>query len=327
MGDRLPLDAEPDSPPGTERDFLELRFFLLGILLLLIAVAFAGWAFYEECLSSSRQNILRWALPLASGFAAWSFSGSLHVRTAGGLIAAATGGFAVWLITIYILIPTSDAGCGEAALPPTTAVIASKVLAMRSSIRDREWDSGLITADQILELDPDNVPALNAKGTVAFYRSKYLDAVNFFEKVVKLRPGNGIFLSNLADTYVELGRLDDAISIYRKIEPVSQDVLYELGRAYVLNEQYKEATTILHNLPSAEHQGRARVMEAAAWAGRANREDDSSYKETALLVLKKGVAKDRDYWETRLVGNYHDIHEPLTRIRELLNEQIETVFQ
>lgn len=106
------MTNKPDVPSQDQRqEPLETRYFVLGILLLVSAIAFAAWGFYEDCLSVSRQNILRWALPLASGFSAWSFSGAIHAKVANGLIVAATGGFAVYLITVYTLIPTQDSSC------------------------------------------------------------------------------------------------------------------------------------------------------------------------------------------------------------------------
>lgn len=57
-----------------------------------------------ENLTPSRRFLLMWLLPLASGFACGCFAGSLNVSgPLGSLAIAATGGFAVWLLSFFLL--------------------------------------------------------------------------------------------------------------------------------------------------------------------------------------------------------------------------------
>lgn len=110
------LNTNSEHPMEDQRQELQWRWFILGVFFLLVAVGFAGWAFYEECLSQDRLRILQWALPIASGFMAWTFTGTMTTRGrsfGAGLVVFATGGFAIWLITTYVLIPTitSDPKC------------------------------------------------------------------------------------------------------------------------------------------------------------------------------------------------------------------------
>jgi hypothetical protein len=61
-------------------------------------------------LTPDQQRLLVWALPLASGFSASAFAGSLSARTRDwlpGSAITATGGFAVWFITFFFLFPVS----------------------------------------------------------------------------------------------------------------------------------------------------------------------------------------------------------------------------
>lgn len=72
--------------------------FLVGVFLLLIGVGFAIWGFSKTVLSPDQRQILLWILPLASGFSASAFAGSLSVKAKGfwpGLVITATGGFGV----------------------------------------------------------------------------------------------------------------------------------------------------------------------------------------------------------------------------------------
>jgi hypothetical protein len=83
---------------------LESRWFILGCVLLLFAVALVLWGFSLGTLTWDRQRLLVWALPLASGFSAAAFAGSIYTQARNwipGIAITATGGFAVWLITFF----------------------------------------------------------------------------------------------------------------------------------------------------------------------------------------------------------------------------------
>ncbi len=93
-------ESEKSSP-----HLLEPRFFIVGCVLTVFALAAGAWGFAIGELTSDRRSILLWILPLASGFAAWSFAGSIAAKGKGlqGFAVAATGGFVVWLLSNYFL--------------------------------------------------------------------------------------------------------------------------------------------------------------------------------------------------------------------------------
>ncbi len=88
----------PDSKPNTV-SLVVAGFFAI------IVVGLVIWAFAIGNLTPDRREILRWGLPIASAIAAGSFTGGIRVTKSvlGHLGVAATGGFAVWLITFYVL--------------------------------------------------------------------------------------------------------------------------------------------------------------------------------------------------------------------------------
>jgi len=86
------------------------KFFGVGVALLLLAGGLAVWGFALGTLTPDQRKILVWALPLASGFGCGSFAGGISAKgkeLITGLIVTATGGFVVWLITVYVLFPTA----------------------------------------------------------------------------------------------------------------------------------------------------------------------------------------------------------------------------
>ena len=91
---------------------LSWRFFAVGIVATLAAVGLAIWGFGQaEPLRVGQQTILAWALSVSSGFAAGCFAGGFTVKArslASGAVATATGGFAVWGVTFFALLPPDD---------------------------------------------------------------------------------------------------------------------------------------------------------------------------------------------------------------------------
>ena len=101
----------------TAKQGIDLRFFVLGCAFLAAVLALVVWAFSKTELADHQRQLLRWALPLASGFLVGSFVGSLTVHSKGfapGLAATATGGFGVWLLTFFVLFPTHPVEVVEA---------------------------------------------------------------------------------------------------------------------------------------------------------------------------------------------------------------------
>jgi hypothetical protein len=85
---------------------IEPRFFVVGIASLIFALVIVAWAFALGTLTKDQRFLLQWLLPIAGAFASGSFTGSISAtsnRWKYGLVVAATGGFAVWLVTFIML--------------------------------------------------------------------------------------------------------------------------------------------------------------------------------------------------------------------------------
>jgi hypothetical protein len=83
---------------------VDWRWFIVGCVLLASALCAFFWAFSMEHLSPSRRFLLMWLLPLASAFGCGSFAGSMKLTgPVGKLTVAATSGFAVWILSYYLL--------------------------------------------------------------------------------------------------------------------------------------------------------------------------------------------------------------------------------
>ena len=101
-----------------------------------------------------------WLLPLASGFGCGCFAGSLKLSgPIGSLAVAATGGFAVWLLSFYLLPKIPDP-----APPPVVTPTANSAEELKRLLGDRYAEMR-----KILDTEADKVPD---KAAFAQLRSK-----------------------------------------------------------------------------------------------------------------------------------------------------------
>lgn len=99
------FDKEESEKPATRS--IEWRYFIVGCIFGFVTIGLAVWGFSLDEMKPHQYWILRWAMPFAGAFASGSFSGA--IVTGGkkfwwGLAVAATGGFAVWLLSNLFLL-------------------------------------------------------------------------------------------------------------------------------------------------------------------------------------------------------------------------------
>jgi hypothetical protein len=93
--------------------------YVLGVGVTLFAFFMVYEAFQKTCLTSQQMTLLRFVLPLAGGFIAWTFAGQMTAKAKKlglGLTVAASGGFAVFLLSVLLLEPNvGEEGKGSCA--------------------------------------------------------------------------------------------------------------------------------------------------------------------------------------------------------------------
>ncbi|WP_150910905.1 tetratricopeptide repeat protein [Marinobacter halotolerans] len=76
--------------------------------------------------------------------------------------------------------------------------------------------------DAILDLRPDDVEALSYKADAVLEIQEPLWAISLCQRALKLSPGNGHALYQLACAYAEIGRWEDAVTTLRKAVTISE---------------------------------------------------------------------------------------------------------
>ncbi|MBX9732594.1 MAG: tetratricopeptide repeat protein [Chitinophagaceae bacterium] len=95
------------------------------------------------------------------------------------------------------------------------------------------WDKVLSTYEDILKVDAQNVTANYWVGVIQYNRKKYEQAARHFEKVVNLYPFDYDSNHMLAWTYLNLGKNNDAKTLFNKaliIRPADSSSLEGLSK-------------------------------------------------------------------------------------------------
>lgn len=103
---------------------------------------------------------------------------------------------------------------------------------------------------RILELDPNDGPALNQLGYDFLYLKQYDQAIDVFKRYVAARPGDGNALDSLADAYFQLGKLDEAIETYKKGLQIDSDYYgawMSISYIFALREDYSKSLESIDN--------------------------------------------------------------------------------
>lgn len=122
--------------------------------------------------------------------------------------------------------------------PPAPAAAKVDVAQLRAdgdaAKKAGKLDEAKAAYEKILEVDPNNVEALNELGNVMFGLKKYDEAAKVFAQAVKRDPKFSLGWYNLAHAYRKLDKKADAANAYKtyiKLKPEDPDPYYGLGQS------------------------------------------------------------------------------------------------
>jgi tetratricopeptide (TPR) repeat protein len=107
-----------------------------------------------------------------------------------------------------------------------------------------KYDDALVYLDKALLIDPNFIPALVNKGNSLCYRGKYDEAMNYYDKVLEMDYKNFNALNNKGYALLTIGDFAKAqkyLDKALKIEPENPLVIYNKGFFYEKKRDYKEA--------------------------------------------------------------------------------------
>ena len=115
-------------------------------------------------------------------------------------------------------------------------------------------DEGKKFVDKVLELNPNNVDAqLDLALYIEMREKDSNNAINIFERLIKLDPNNPKIFRLLGIKYREKGRISEAFYMFKKsveLNPLYEKGLYSLGLLYGSNYMFDQALPIFQKLMS-----------------------------------------------------------------------------
>jgi len=119
------------------------------------------------------------------------------------------------------------------------------------SYLDGKLEESMAYFDKVLEIEPNNLDALNNKGGLLNTLGDFSEAIVYFDRVLEIEPNHVRALVNKGSTLGSLGKFDEAIfSLDRalEIDPENIDALSNKAAVFVDQENHYDAITIFHNL-------------------------------------------------------------------------------
>ena len=204
----------------------------------------------------------------------------------------------------------------------------------------RNFDAADRISNMLANCDDKDYFPYNIKGSIAFYRMKYDDAVKYFEGALALAPANmPDIANNLADSLVELAlqskpeariaQFNRAIQLYGSkstVAPNSTFAEYKMARVLLFSGEAKKALSHIISVPiDYEYdggRGKARILEGAIYLAMSKNasQDKSKYLEKAKENFLVGVKTDRAFWTSIFRGERFNVPEPFDQIVEIYGD-------
>lgn len=112
-------------------------------------------------------------------------------------------------------------------------------------------EDGISHAEMAKNLDPLNPYYLSMLASLYCYDGRYEDALRETNKALEFQKDYPFGLWVLGDTYLGMGKVDEAIEAHRRLAETSPWFSWALGNTYALTDRREEAEKILHELENA----------------------------------------------------------------------------
>jgi len=126
-------------------------------------------------------------------------------------------------------------------LLPHSRIILSRLIYFHSRVK--QYQRALHYCYQLLQIDPDNFDALFLGGSLLASQKKWLEALDFYQKALKIEPENKILRRRYAYALAAAGRIESSFQEYNYLQkkyPHDFQLLKEIGEVhYLLGDSQK----------------------------------------------------------------------------------------
>jgi tetratricopeptide (TPR) repeat protein len=107
-----------------------------------------------------------------------------------------------------------------------SALVIISILSVRACSQTAYWRNSTTLFEHALKATSRNYVASYSLGTVLLQQNKFDEAINYFQKALKIQPNYSKALNNLALAYANLGRYAEARELYKRVLKIKPD-MYE----------------------------------------------------------------------------------------------------
>ena len=186
---------------------------------------------------------------------------------------------------------------------PKTSIEHYKIF--QEYITSGNFDEAINELEKLLEVYPDFALAYNDLGVIYYNKGDKERALTYYEKAVVLNPENINFQKNLADFYfVELGRTEDAISIYIKVlaaHPEDIEALLAISNFCLTVEKINEANVFCNRVLEIDPENK----DALKMIDLLNSKNQSITPEADDATMIEAVSKAEGYLVSAIVSAYN----------------------
>lgn len=156
----------------------------------------------------------------------------------------------VTIFLTFIFVGTADTkyqtiNTVAVASQPINSTFVSELIQKGNMLFNKsKYEEAVKWYDKAIKLDPKSTAALNGNGLVFNKLGRYEEAIIWLDKAIKIDPYFVFALNNKGVTLANLGRYEEAITWFDKaieIDPNFVDALYNKGGALAELGKYEEA--------------------------------------------------------------------------------------
>ena len=129
--------------------------------------------------------------------------------------------------------------------------------AAQLELRKKQGDAGILLLGKAIEADPNFVPAHLAKGSYHRGRGEKIEAQRAYEKALELEADNLTTLNNLGVVYVDLGRHEDAVNLFKRAIDKRDNAATRLNIANALVPLKRNSEALEHLKSAAQAEPRS----------------------------------------------------------------------
>ena len=176
-------------------------------------------------------------------------------------------------------------------MDPQIAFLLSKAA---ESINVSNLSSAKLYLNQASKTQGKNPEVLNLLGVLAALECNHIEALDYFEKLIELKPKSAIAYSNKGNVLQELKRYEDALICYEKalsLQPTNHEALSNKGNALQALKRYEDAIIYYDkalSLQPAYHE---------AFSNKGNALQELKRYEDALICYDKALSLRPNYHE------------------------------